>query len=139
MPDREKVLKALEYHKETAVCNGCPYAEYSNTPEGYCPVYDDAIALLREQEAVEPRVLTLEEVMKLRHGDEIWIEYGGAHSKLFMLTVARRRRWGFTFYRHFPCYWDNYGGKNNTNHDWWWRCWSNRPTAQQREAVKWDG
>ena len=54
MTDREKVLKALEHHKKTAVCNGCPYAEDSDTTEGYCPVYDDAIALLREQEAVEP-------------------------------------------------------------------------------------
>ena len=42
MPDREKILKALEHHKETAVCNGCPY----------CPIYDDVIALLREQENV---------------------------------------------------------------------------------------
>lgn len=52
MPDREKVLKALEHHKETAVCNGCPYAEDSDTAQGYCPVYDDAIALLKEQEAL---------------------------------------------------------------------------------------
>ena len=48
MPDREKVLNALEHHKETAVCNGCPYAEDKDTPQGNCPVYDDAIALLRE-------------------------------------------------------------------------------------------
>lgn len=47
MPDREKVLKALEHHKETAVCNGCPYARDADTPEGYCPIYDDAIALLK--------------------------------------------------------------------------------------------
>lgn len=90
-----------------------------------------------EQELMEPRVLTLDEVMKLRHRDEIWIEYGGAHNKLFMLTVAKRRRWGFTFYRHFPCYWDNYGGQNNTSHDWWWRCWSGRPTEEQRETTAW--
>ena len=50
MPDREKVLRALEHHKETAVCNGCPYEEDDDTVEGYCPIYDDAIALLREQE-----------------------------------------------------------------------------------------
>lgn len=50
MPDLEKVLKALEHHKETAVCNGCPYAGDDDTVEGYCPVYDDAIALLREHE-----------------------------------------------------------------------------------------
>ena len=49
MPDREKVLLALEHHKRTAVCNGCPYAGDKDTLEGYCPVYDDAIAMLREQ------------------------------------------------------------------------------------------
>ena len=54
MPNIEKVLLALEHHKRTAVCNGCPYMEDNDTPEGYCPVYDDAIALLREQEPAEP-------------------------------------------------------------------------------------
>lgn len=52
MPDREKVLKALEHHKETAVCNGCPYAGDDDTPQGNCPIYDDALALLREQEPI---------------------------------------------------------------------------------------
>lgn len=46
MPDLEKVLKALEHHKLSAVCNGCPYEGDDDTPKGYCPVYDDAIALL---------------------------------------------------------------------------------------------
>ena len=45
---REKVLKALEHHKETAVCNGCPYADDDDTPQGYCPIYDDVIALLTD-------------------------------------------------------------------------------------------
>lgn len=54
MPDREKVLKALEHHKETAVCNGCPYEKDADTQGGYCPVYDDVITLLKEQEPVEP-------------------------------------------------------------------------------------
>ena len=54
MPDREKVLKALEHHKETSVCNGCPYAGDDDTAEGNCPIYDDAIALLREKEPAKP-------------------------------------------------------------------------------------
>lgn len=54
MADREKVLKALEHHKKTAVCNGCLYEKDADTQEGYCPVYDDAIALLKEQEPVKP-------------------------------------------------------------------------------------
>ena len=55
MPDREKVLKALEHHKETAVCIGCPYAEDIDTAQGYCTICDDAIALLREQDVVWTR------------------------------------------------------------------------------------
>ena len=53
MPDRVKVIKALARHKETAVCNGCPYAGDDDTPQGNCPVYDDAITLLREDDSME--------------------------------------------------------------------------------------
>ena len=48
MPDLDKMLKALKHHKETIVCNGCPYAEDDDTAEGNCPIYDDAIVLLRD-------------------------------------------------------------------------------------------
>ena len=50
MPDVEKIIKALEHHKDTWVCNGCPYEDDPAVGNGKCPVYDDAIALLREQE-----------------------------------------------------------------------------------------
>lgn len=86
----------------------------------------------------EPRVLTLEEVKQLRRRDEIWLEYGGAHNKLFMLTISRKRRWGFTFFRHLPVVWDNYGGPRTIDITWWWRIWSDRPTQEQREAAKWE-
>ena len=54
MIDAEKVLKALEYHKEKATCSGCPYAEEVKTAKNICPIYDDAIAMLQEQEPVKP-------------------------------------------------------------------------------------
>lgn len=75
MPDREKVLKALEHHKESAVCNGCPYAGDDDTVEGYCPIYDDAIALLKEQEPEhtipDPKVYyqILQELSRIRGED----------------------------------------------------------------------
>ena len=57
MADREKVIKALEYcgsgQREFNGCNGCPYKdEFHSTIEGclWCRI-DDAIALLKEQEA----------------------------------------------------------------------------------------
>lgn len=60
MTDRETIMKALEHHKETAVCNGCPYADRADTAEGYCPIYDDAIAMLREKEPFEPKPTGIE-------------------------------------------------------------------------------
>lgn len=84
-----------------------------------------------------PRVLTLDEVKRFNHRDEIWIEYNGSHSKLFMLTVSRRRWWGFTFFRHLPLWWTNYGHPAD-NCDWYWRAWSAQPTKEQREAAAWE-
>ena len=44
MPDREKVIEGLE-----RIQKGCPYAHFND-----CLVIRDALALLREQDAVEP-------------------------------------------------------------------------------------
>lgn len=52
MPDREKVIKALEYCKTTLRCDGgCPYADDSTDD---CPMYDDALALLRAVDNTRP-------------------------------------------------------------------------------------
>jgi len=51
--DREKVIKGLEIHiKPNSRCVGCPYPN-----NGLCgdQLYHDALALLKEQEAVEAR------------------------------------------------------------------------------------
>ena len=53
MTDLSRIIKALEHHKESAVCNGCPYENEADTVQGYCPIYDDVIALLREDEREE--------------------------------------------------------------------------------------
>lgn len=54
MTDREKVIKGLEIHtKPNSRCVGCPYPN-----NGLCgdQLYVDALALLKEREAVEPRL-----------------------------------------------------------------------------------
>ena len=51
MPDREKVIKGLECCDHID-CASCPY--YDTALGGGCDMYDDALALLKEQEAVEP-------------------------------------------------------------------------------------
>lgn len=52
MTDREKVIKGLEIHtKPNSRCVGCPYPN-----NGLCgdQLYHDALAMLKEQEPVEP-------------------------------------------------------------------------------------
>ena len=53
--DREKVIKALECeeYSEYARCNQCPYVKFHKCKT---LLMRDAIALLKEQEAVEPQI-----------------------------------------------------------------------------------
>ena len=48
MPDREKVIKAMEWCQENA-CDGCPYDTHNNES---CGISDDILTLLKEQETV---------------------------------------------------------------------------------------
>ena len=59
MNGREKVIKGLKCCFTTANCDGCPYEVARRkisfkTPDNHCPILDDIITLLKEQEAVEP-------------------------------------------------------------------------------------
>ena len=62
MPDREMVIKGLECRArfgQDGSCNGCAYFHpFSDDPDaGWCDsaeLWEDALALLKEQEAVEP-------------------------------------------------------------------------------------
>lgn len=84
------------------------------------------------------RVMTLEEVKRLAPDNDVWIEYhelaGWTISAVTvreiddngMLCCLQCLRFGFDRY---GCY----GG------DWMaWRCWTSRPTDEQRKAVKWE-
>ncbi len=57
--DREKVIKGLQYCFATANCDGCPYEIECRkisfkTTENHCPILDDVLDLLKEQEVVKP-------------------------------------------------------------------------------------
>ena len=70
MPDREKVIKGLECcmkwtgEPNTAICH-CSDCSYTNMDilgeRCLIDLINDALALLKEQEAVEPRVSTAEQ------------------------------------------------------------------------------
>lgn len=128
MAEPEKVIRGLERcaydpdpgqpTKEFLSCSDCPYQQGCTHD-----LMRDALALLKAQ---MPRVMTPEEVthsedwlwyesrdlyqgwVKMNDCDDEWIDWEDC-------TVDRL---GF------------YGSQ--------WRCWTSRPTEEQRKAVKWD-
>lgn len=139
---REKVIRGLECCALGAfdTCEGCPYTEETRCSEHLC---GDALALLREQEA---RVLSWEEVDKsgnLYVWTEIHSFYSGrgclvyctvVRSEFFDELFRLREDSGIDWTRAEEDYnRDNYQGVHSG-----WRCWTARPTEEQRKAVPWE-
>lgn len=148
MTDREKVIKGLECchvqrNEVPPLCEDCPYM---NPMEGVCDALDellgDALTLLKEH---QPRVMTLEEVKIKRI---CWIEDAddGMTVRLFPATMFGTGEHAngaksCIFLAHKPWAIDA------NDYEWWylskdygetWRCWTSRPTDEQRAATKWD-
>ena len=123
MNEMEKVIKGLEAcslagTKEDCIGYGCPYIIYNDEVSDDCQeqMFDDALALLKAQ---EPRVIALEEYKALaekakEERDPVWEEWP-----------------------RLKCTWEipnqAYGGYGTS-----WRCWTSRPTDEQREATPWN-
>ena len=135
MIDREKVISALEICSNNSFCNNCWY--WNNPHEGDCndALMRDALELLK---AHEPRVMTLEE---LEDWDgavffEIY-ETDMYYALIEDIELTACINGGYTFVNVEPGeyhrrVWDGeHYGKI-------WRCWTSRPTDEQREAVKWE-
>ena len=88
--------------------------------------------LLKEQ---EPRVMTLEEV-KRSAGETVWAERWG-DSKTIVAQFAPYDTIDDSFY--FFTIGNSVSYKVYTE-DYYkdWRCWTSRPTDEQRKAVKWE-
>lgn len=101
--------------------------------------------------AQEPRVMTLEEMQEAaKNGDAVYVEESseGSYAKCFWGLVVDgieppkdggyNYPGGVLFNVVDSCsdMWDGdfYGLKTPLG----WRCWTSRPTDEQREAVKWD-
>lgn len=131
MADREKVIRGLECcttfdSKGFPLCEECPYAD-----DGTCPELDqlhrDALELLKEQ---EPRLLTIEEITG---DDECWFEgINGAYgyADCYMCTGSKEVEVHRIDMKPEYVSWDDFKKK--------WRCWTARPTDEQRKALKWD-
>ena len=119
-------------------CLECPY-QCGFTAKVSLPtaLVEDIRSLLMEQ---EPRVMTAEEVADCEEGTVLWVEERqGVTWNLFPLEIdvsathpdtGTNYLFFITYHdiRKFEC--DEY---NRT-----WRCWTVRPTDEQRKAVKWD-
>lgn len=122
------------------VCCDCPYnAEEKMRYECLEEMHRDALELLKEQ---QPRVLTLDEVMKHYSLPPVFVDDLGMQEDYlqdiqplyfeFLSNDPRNIHWrGYQHIRQYLDHWKpSYGQK--------WRCWTARPTDEQRKAVKWE-
>lgn len=137
MINREKVIKWLE------ICikgcdDSCPYKKECESKGGFIEPMRDAIALLKAQ---GPHVMTLDEIDKALKMP-LWKETKSANKYLYtgwVLAYDIQKGEGITGTRlgmsepSGRVVWyrlDDYGKT--------WRCWTSRPTDEQREKVKWE-
>lgn len=125
---RERVIRGLKFCVQCRLpkdCDGCPY-EGERTyavPCGHV-LMADALALLKEQ---EPRVMTREEV--IHSNDWIWYEWKNTHYG-WTVAVNCDGKW---------IEWEDSTTDQLCEYGKKWRCWTYRPTEEQRKAVLWDG
>lgn len=89
---------------------------------------EDALALLK---ALEPRVMTLEEVQE---GEVYWFDCPG--NFILRPVICNMYDRGDSSYLNFVWQHGNFSWKI-CEYGRTWRCWTSRPTEEQREAVKW--
>lgn len=133
MDKLEKVIKGLECCRR-GFCFACPYNdgidENIDCKQRWA---DDALALLKAQ---QPRVMTLEEMDDLRgRGQSVYYEDREASAKCQDMFFVTDNEWNDTAWLKGEAYtlvaaMSKYGKT--------WRCWTSRPTDEQREEVKWD-
>lgn len=146
MDKLEKVIKGLgclagEYDMEDNKCAGCGYRDCATFAICIGEIARDALSLLKAQ---EPRVMTLEE-LKNNVDNPCWFESHGTYMgyKGFWIIPYAFTAWE-TMYYVFPLMQINERGDSHYSelglpaYNKAWRCWTSRPTDEQREAVKWE-
>lgn len=133
MPDRDKVIKGLKCcsnHTPGFGCSECPY-ECDDFDQCIEAVTYDALELLKEQ---EPRVLTLEEV-KAFGWDYCYLEEERLPGKEYRAVCGDYALTCITW----PCVTSMRIQHGDESYGKKWRCWSAKPTDEQRKAVEWNG
>lgn len=135
MPELEKVITALQHCIYRPCHINCPYFEPNDKNQAYClfkRILPDALALLKEQ---APRVMTLDEIVKNGGEEPIYLEcpdLGGVMPVIYQPDDFEDGYLGFSGS------WRSSGYYHGMNYGKTWRCWTARPSDEQRKAVKWD-
>ena len=134
MLNREYVILELKYLHDRETWKEGPLV-FDDKPAERRKIIADAIALLK---SLKPRILTLDEIdSNPEHRKEYFVEFNyyqeymddngycrvSANSDGIMVTIWMTKHVLTEDIRDY----------NKT-----WRCWSMRPTDEQREVVKWD-
>lgn len=131
---REKVLRGLACLSNPFVqdaderdCEHCSY----DSASCFLDITSDALSLLKAQ---EPRVMTLDEVEALPYG-YVLIETDKKDSLHWVdaLLFCKNTNFSFDFITL-----EGRARLLGTAYNMEWRCWTARPTDEQREAVKWE-
>jgi hypothetical protein len=107
-------------------------AEYINTMWLDCVQVEPLMQIRELLTAHQPRVLTLEDAT----GDEeVWFEFRpadiGRYADCYMHHIGDRTRVFFTGQSCMSLF-------ENTEYNRTWRCWTSRPTDEQRKATPWN-
>ena len=147
MTDAEKREKVVEGLKELQ-SHSRAMAGISSSKQGReshiesARTIGEAIALLKAQ---EPRVMTLEEVKALPDESDVWLE---EFCSIVVATtishqptiykVLKRFNPDATYFYGIEHADYNSGEYMDADYGTEWRCWTSRPTDEQREATPWN-
>lgn len=139
---RQRVIRGLECCSSGNMCKGkCPYDELGcEWTDCVRPLTEDALALLKAQ---EPRVMTLEEVVAHYSLPPVFpddfgmqFDYLNDIQPLYFDFLHSEDPWIVHWRKYDEVNKYLYGWKANYGKTW--RCWTSRPTDEQREKVKWN-
>ena len=131
MPDLKKVIKGMECiisSGNAGMRDDCANCIYPGGGDCLVPALRDALALLKAQ---EPRVMTLG---KMREGEVYWFDCPG--NFILRPVICNMYDRGDSSYLNFVWQYGNFSWKIS-EYGRTWRCWTFRPTEEQREVTPW--
>lgn len=139
MTDREKVVKGLEccHQINQTECFKCPYSRGNGCTYA---LMGDALALLKAQ---QPRVMTLDEVLAHYSLPPVFPDDLGMQEDYFEDIQPLYFEFPHDREDYWIVHWRGYSQVARYLDEWKysynkkWRCWTSRPTDEQKEATQW--